>query len=220
MSLQKLVASFFLFLVLYVVFSAGLFIAWPNFTVLQGVFACMVTAIIALLVVVVPVVMIEKWKTNKELTQLIASTRTYIETLERSRTFVAVDVPGLHLERGEFAIRHDRANLKEFRRASVSGGLGTRVRIGKIPIYIGGWKSTPMDELRDVGTGYLVLTNLRLMFLGARTLTISFDHLLTCEQQNTGLVISESRSKSPHVFFLENPGLWCFLVNYLAKNSP
>jgi hypothetical protein len=156
-------------------------------------------------------------RNSEKLNQLIASTRAYIETLERDRAFVAVAVPGLHLEEGEFAVRHDRAKLEEFHRVRVGGGLGTRVRIGKIPIYLGGWKSVPKDELQEVGAGYLVLTNHRLLFLGARTLTIPFDHLLTCEQQNTGLVVSESRSKSPHVFFLENPGLWCFSVNYLAN---
>ena len=31
-------------------------------------------------------------------------------------------------------------------------------------------------------------------------------------------MVSESRSKNPHVFLLENEGLWCFLVNWLADN--
>ena len=150
--------------------------------------------------------------------QLIASTRAYIETLERSRAFVAVEVPGLHLEQGEFTVRHDRAKLAEFRSARVGGGVGTRVRVGGFPIYLGGWKSAPMNELREVGVGDLVLTNRRLLFLGVHTLTIPFDHLLTCEQKDPGLVVSESRSKSPHVFFVENEGLCCFLVNWLADN--
>jgi hypothetical protein len=154
----------------------------------------------------------------EKLSQLIASTRAYIETLERSRAFVAVEVPGLHLEQGEFTVRHDRAKLAEFRSARVGGGVGTRVRVGGFPIYLGGWKSGPMNELREVGVGDLVLTNRRLLFLGVHTLTIPFNHLLTCEQKDPGLVVSKSRSKSPHVFFVENEGLWCFLVNWLADN--
>jgi hypothetical protein len=31
-------------------------------------------------------------------------------------------------------------------------------------------------------------------------------------------VTVESRSKHPHVFVVENPGLWCFLVNWVADN--
>ena len=38
----------------------------------------------------------------EKLSQLINSTRTYIETLERGREFVAIEVPGLHLGMGEF----------------------------------------------------------------------------------------------------------------------
>lgn len=154
----------------------------------------------------------------EQLSQLITSIRTYIESLERSRTFVAVEVPGLHLEKGEFAVRHDRATLAQFRKARVGGGLGTRVRVGGFPIYIGGWKSAPIDELREVGVGDLVLTNHRLLFLGAQTITIPFNHLLNCEQKSSGLVVSQSRSKTPHVFVLDSAGLWFFLVNWLAKN--
>jgi len=65
----------------------------------------------------------------------------------------------------------------------------------------------------------LVLTNRRLLFLaGTHTLVIPLDRLLMCEQSNAGLVVSESRSKHPHTFAVENEGLWCFLVDWIAKN--
>lgn len=63
-----------------------------------------------------------------------------------------------------------------------------------------------------------MLTNHRLLFLGAHTLTIPFNKLLTSQQMDAGLVISETRSKRPHVFLPENPGLWCFLLNWVAKH--
>jgi hypothetical protein len=133
--------------------------------------------------------------------------------------FAPITVPGLHLEQGEFGIRHDRATLAQVRTARIGAGLGTRVRVGGSPIYLGGWKSVPSEELREVGTGELVLTNRRLLFLGAHTLAIPFDRLLTCQQMDAALVVSESRSKRPHVLILENAGLWCFLVNWAADNQ-
>lgn len=154
----------------------------------------------------------------EKLERLTAAIRGCIEALEQRRVFAPVTVPGLHLEQGEFAVRHDHATLAELRRARVGGGLGTRVRVGGFPIYLGGWKSAPSEELREVGTGALVLTNRRLLFLGAHTLAIPFDRLLTCQQKDSGLVVAESRSKSPHVFVLEMAGLWCFLVNWVADN--
>lgn len=152
-----------------------------------------------------------------KLGQATAEICGYIEALEQRRVFAPVAVPGLHLEQGEFAIRHDRATLAEVRTARVGGGLGTRV--GGFPIYLGGWKSAPSEELREVGTGELVLTNRRLLFLGARTLAIPFDRLLTCQQHAAGLVVSESRSTNPLVVVLETmAGLWGFLVNRAADN--
>jgi hypothetical protein len=150
--------------------------------------------------------------------QLAASTRGYIEALEQSRAFPPVTVPGLHLEHGEFAVRYDRARLAEITRARVGGGLGTRVRVGRFPIYIGGYKSVPSDELREVGPGDLVLTNRRLLFVGAHTLSIPFDKLLKCQLIDAGLVVSDIRKKHPHAFVVENPGLWCFLINWCAES--
>jgi hypothetical protein len=153
-----------------------------------------------------------------KLNQLTSVTRDYIEAFEQSRVFAPVVVPGLHLEQGEFAIRHERATLAEVRRARIGSGLGTRVRVGGFPIYLGAWKSIPNEELREVGTGDLVLTNRRLLFLGGHTLALPFDKLLTCQQMHAALLVSESRSKRPHVFILDNAGLWCFLVNWAADS--
>jgi hypothetical protein len=158
------------------------------------------------------------YRRTQKINEITATTRDYLQALEQSRTFAPVAVPGLHLEHGEFAVRNDPATLAEYRQARLGGGVGTRVRIGGFPIYLGGWKSVPKEELREAGTGNLVLTNRRLLFLGARTLTIPFDKLLTCQQIGDGLVVSESRSKHPHALVVENPGLWCFLVNWVADN--
>jgi hypothetical protein len=79
----------------------------------------------------------------EELKQIAAATRAYIEDLEQSRAFTPIAVPRLHLEQGEFAVRYGRATLAESRSVRVGGGLGTRVRIGGFPIYLGGFKSVP-----------------------------------------------------------------------------
>ena len=169
----------------------------------------------------------------KKLDQLTAATRGYIEALEQSRVFAPVAVPGLHLEQGEFVVRCDRATLGEFGRARVARGggppiyLGTRVRVGGFPIYLGtrmrvgggGYNSVPKEELREVGAGDLVLTNHRLLFIGAHTFAIPFARLLRCEQVDAGLVVSESRWKNPRVLLPENPALWYFLVNLVANNQ-
>jgi len=126
-----------------------------------------------------------------------------------------VRVPGLHLRNGESVVRHDTATLWKFVRARV--GQGTRMRVG--PFSVGGWKSIPKEELHEAGTGDLVLTNQRLLFLGEQTLTIPFDKLLKCEEMDARLVISRSERERPDVLVVKNAGLWCFLVNAQVHNS-
>jgi hypothetical protein len=122
-----------------------------------------------------------------------------------------VTVPGLHLRKGEFVVRHDRATLKQFVRTRVGSGFG----IGRLRF----WKSIPKEELHEASTGDLVLTNRRLLFLGSQTLTIPFERILRCEQANAGLVISATRRRHPHVLVLKNAGLWFFLINARVGDS-
>lgn len=88
------------------------------------------SATAAFLIVHAPLLLSEAQKRS----QVAAATRSYVEVLEQSREFAPIVVPGLHLEQGEFAIRHDRATLGEWRMARVGGGIGTSVRIGRVPI--------------------------------------------------------------------------------------
>ena len=128
-------------------------------------------------------------------------------------------MPRLHLEQGEFAVRYGRATLAEFAQLGLVAVWGQGCALVGFQSTWAVLKSVPKDELREVGAGELVLTNRRLLFLaGTHALVIPLDRLLMCEQSNAGLVVSESRSKHPHTFAVENEGLWCFLVDWIAKN--
>lgn len=168
----------FLFAVLFIiVFSIAFVIVVPSPSLVTLVVAGSIGgALVGLLVVLLTLLTAKKKQRQaaEELQQITAATRAYIEDLEQRHAFAPVAVPGLHLEQGEFAVRHDRATLAESRLVKLGGGLGTSVRVGGFPIYLGGWKSVPKEELRKIGTGGLVLTNRRLLFLGAHTLAIPF----------------------------------------------
>jgi hypothetical protein len=68
------------------------------------------------------------------------------------------------------------------------------VHVGRIPIHLGSYKSIPVEELREVGAGELVLTNHRLLFIGRHTFAIPFNRL-------------------PN-----NATLWNFLVTWVAES--
>ena len=154
----------------------------------------------------------------EKLRKLITDTRGFIENLEHSREFPDVKVSGLHLSDGEFVVRNEKAVLAKFVKTRVAGGVGTRVRVAGFPIYLGGAKSIPKEELREASSGDLILTNQRLLFLGAQTLTIPFEKLLKCEQMDAGLVVSQAGKERPHILVSENPGLCCFLINWVLDN--
>jgi hypothetical protein len=187
--------------------------------------AILVGFAIGALIFLIPIILMKissiksRWLVAEKLNQLTIETRSFIESLEQSREFPDVNASGLHLSAGEFLVRRERATLAKFTRARVGGGIGTRVRVAGFPIYIGGSKSIPTEELREAGAGDLVLTNRRLFFLGAQTVTVPFDKLLKCEQIDAGLIISASGRERPHILVLENAGLWCFLVNWVAKHQ-
>jgi hypothetical protein len=141
----------------------------------------------------------------------VSSASVWGANMTGSREFAGVKVPGLHLRSGEFVVRHDRATLKRFVQARVGGGFGTRrLRFRK---------SIPKEELREASTGDLVLTNRRLLFLGAQTLTIPFEKILRCEHVDSGLVVSEASREHPHVLVLKNADLWCFLIDARVSDS-
>ena len=98
MSFLETVVSVFFFILLSIVFLIGFIVLYPNASQLSIPLVVAGAMVSAALVAFGPAAL--KATTNRrqateKLDQLTASIRTYIETLERSRAFAAVEVPGL-----------------------------------------------------------------------------------------------------------------------------
>lgn len=72
-----------------------------------------------------------------------------------------------NLREGEFALLAEEASLSQLRSVSTTNAVGTRVRLGSIPIYLGQARRHSDKELMGLGDGTLILTNQRLIFVGA-----------------------------------------------------
>lgn len=155
----------------------------------------------------------------KQVARTEAALRGFVQGLEATREFRKITLPGLNLGCDEFAIACERATLAGVRSIRSGAGVGTRVRVAGFPVYVGGWQSAPHDDLQAIGEGDLVLTNQRLLFLGPRTLTLPFAQILRVEQAaGAGIVVAETKAKTPHVFVFEMAPLWVFLVNWAMQS--
>ena len=70
------------------------------------------------------------------------------------------------LKGNETCFLNDYVVMKEIVRESIRTYTGTRLKLGRIPVYFGGGKSVPNETYSHFTFGELLLTNFRLIFIG------------------------------------------------------
>ena len=108
--------------------------------------------------------------------------RVIFEAAIGERTTVS-NVP-VHLKKGEEAYFHSKVQVIRHRTRTITRReyVGTRLKIGTTPIYLGTSIPCPRDvEVRElVGEGHLVITNTRIVLAGTKVnYTIPFDKILS-----------------------------------------
>lgn len=130
---------------------------------------------------------------------------------------------GMTLKKGESAYLNEDVKLFELRtaRKSTRGGGGMRVAKG---VFIGGTTGTSrgFDELKEIDTGSMLLTNQRLIFSGKNnTRDIKLEKIIDIKEYTDGITISaEGKSKNQTYTGMANPYLWKALINVLQKLPP
>ena len=150
---------------------------------------------------------------------------SYIRTIEAQGRLPQVTDPDFHTQEGEFIVLAQHGStMREVRAARVTGGAGTRIKIGGIPLYLGGAQSRPLDEIRETANGTLYLTNQRLVFIGdKRTLNAPFDKILSVTNSPAGITVHQSARSQPVSFTVSNPLIWdgvYGILNILRPESP
>jgi len=143
----------------------------------------------------------------------------FIAHISESGSLPTVTTSNLHLQSGEFAILGESsAVLFELRRSRIGGGIGTRVKVGKMPLYLGGWKSTSVESPTRAASGDLYLTNQRLVFAGGtRTVTVTWKNLLAVEANLGGISVATTHARVPYVWKVHNPLLWGLLIQWTSR---
>lgn len=146
---------------------------------------------------------------------LTDETQQFIRDAEKNGRFPDADPGNLMLHGTEFAVLSEASNLSALKERSVSSGVGTRVKIGNLPIYLGQSQSVRQSSIEDFGTGHLVLTNKRLVFNGSTNQIMDLTDITLIESQPDVLLIVAKNGR-PLRFKVRNTVLWNTLIRYLS----
>lgn len=178
--------------------------------------------IIALVVITILVWLITKPRRAKQKTAdrtatLISSTRQFVDQINHNRRFSVITTQ-INLQKNEFAVLSTQSTCHEYKSERISTGAGTRIKVGGMPVYLGGTKSRSVDKLREASTGTLYLTNKRLIFIGTpKNHTFTLGEILSIENGIDHIIVTSQKRQKPLVFSVSNGFNWHIYFGALAQ---
>lgn len=143
----------------------------------------------------------------------------FVSQVNAQRCFPEVSAGDVSIRKGEFAIMKEPATLFEQKTHRVSSAVGTRVKIGKMPVYLGSGHSTSYETSEPIATGELVMTNSRVIFISDnRSATMTLKDVVGVNANLSQITIHSSKRKSPYIFAVTNPVLWALLAKIGASH--
>jgi len=127
---------------------------------------------------------------------------------------------GVLIQKGERALLAEPSSLFELRADTARHYLGTRVKIGSIPFYVGSSKSVSRKILRETSSGTLALTDKGLIFAGlTRTARIKIADIVGVEPTLDSIVINSGARAAPLVFSVKNPFTWFLAIKLISSGD-
>jgi hypothetical protein len=176
--------------------------------------------IVAVIAVCIWVAVANAKRQRERRAQMFAEARAFMASVEQSRALPVVGT-NVMLKSGEVAFYSAPSALYETRavRHYQAGHTGFRVAKG---VYIGGTsgRSTSTQEWSKIDTGYLTVTNKRLIFDGgAQDRTVQLSKIVSAESSSTGIEVSvEGRQKSM-VFESGNPLILAAIIRICCQTE-
>lgn len=148
-----------------------------------------------------------------------AAACAYIEHANVSRALPAVWMKNVNARPAEFALLQETdAALLEHKTHRYSLGAGTRLRLGKIPVYLGGARQFSYESLATTGRGDLYLTNERIVFVsGRKAVSIALTDVMGSDTVDGGMVVYSNKREEPYAFTVGNSALWLVLLKLCAQ---
>jgi hypothetical protein len=133
----------------------------------------------------------------------------FIYQLHESRELPNIPA-NINIQPGEFVVMKTDSAIYE-KKSTVHRKIyaGTRVKIGKMPIYPGGEQSASNQAIVKISDGELCMTNRRLVFVGMkRTWDCKHSDVLSIENGLDRIVVNSRRSDKSVIFDVANGFYW------------
>jgi hypothetical protein len=167
----------------------------------------------------------EKERVEHERLAGMARTQTaeacsYIDEVNRTRAFPTVLMQNVNGQKGEFGLLGESSKQLENKTRSYRLGAGTRVKVGKMPIYLGGSQPFYYDDTVVAGSGDLYLSNKRIIFLSdKRSSTVALKDVLGVDATLDSITIHSGKRQKPYVFTVRNPAIWSLLLKVASGEN-
>lgn len=142
---------------------------------------------------------------------------SYVADANHARAFPTVWMQNVNSQKGEFGLLAQASTQFETKTKSYRLGAATRVKVGKLPLYLGGSKNFSYEDLVPVADGDLYLSNRRIIFLSSkRSTTIILKDILGIDADTGSITIHSSKRQKPLTFTVSNPAIWSLLIKVVS----
>jgi hypothetical protein len=162
----------------------------------------------------------QKQKRRTHVDQMVREAEHWLEQAKANGKVSAPDTGTLIIPKSEHALLAESTSLYELRVDSTRHYLGTRVKIGKMPFYIGSSKNISKKVLKATSSGTLALTDKGLLFVGSsRTARVKVDDIVGVEPTIDSIVVNSGARAAPLVFSVQNPFTWFLAIKLVASGD-
>jgi hypothetical protein len=167
------------------------------------------------------------WKINRAVRNAVSKVETlgqtakiWLDQVTRGGLSPEPKTGTVILPENQLALLAETSTRYEFRADNRRAYVGTRLKVGSLPAYVGGARTLPHTALRSICTGQLVLTNLALIFASQeRAASIKLEELISIEPSPDFIVVAERSRATSYVFSVNNPILWAAAARLLAEGK-
>ena len=153
--------------------------------------------------------------------QLVTEVVAFFDAVNDQRAFPEVRPKRVLQQPGEPALAVCHAQLGEVIKTGGSSYAGTRVMVGKVPIYLGASAPRRSEEIQLSEAGELVVTPARLIFVSpASSFELPLGHINGVEYGRDYIKLAAKGKGKPTLFLVPNGLLWGLLVRNLVAWRP
>lgn len=160
---------------------------------------------------------------KRAMTEKTDAVQEYFRRVNKEKKLPAIATTSILLKEKEEVYLEDSVSLFETRKVTKSDRGGGAVRVMR-GVYIGGSRGTSRsyDEMREVDSGQLILTNKRFIFNGNHSSKdVALNKILSINEYSDGIEVAfEGRTKSQTFVGIQNPYLWKALIQYVRAIPP